>query len=63
MDPGDYARASALVVRATLIRGIETSFPNLTMTEQDAVLLDILDRIALRMGWTIKRNGVDGDGE
>jgi hypothetical protein len=29
------------------------------MAEQDAILLDILNRLALRMGWTIRRNGVD----
>ena len=64
MDRNDYARASALVVRATLIKGIEASFPDLTMIEQDAILLDILNRLALRMGWTIKRNGVEAeDGE
>ena len=54
----------SLVVRATLIKGIEANFPTLTMAEQDAILLDILHRIALRMGWTIRRNGVEAeDGE
>ena len=61
MDRNDYAKASALIVRATLIKGIEASFPTLTMAEQDAILLDILDRLALRLGWTIRRNGVDGE--
>ena len=50
MDPGDYARASALVAQATLIRSIETSFPTLTQAQQDDILLDILHRIALRLG-------------
>ena len=61
MDRNDYARASALIVRATLIKGIEANFPTLTMIEQDAILLDILNRLVLRMGWTIRPNGVDGE--
>ena len=64
MDRNDYAKASALIVRATLIKGIEASFPDLTMAQQDEILLDILNRLALRMGWTIRRNSVEAeDGE
>ena len=59
MDAGDYARASALVAQATLIRSIEVSFPTLTQAQQDEILLDILHRIALRLGWTMRRNGVE----
>ena len=61
MDKGDYARAQALVLQPMLIKCIEASFPTLTQAQQNDILLDILDRLALRMGWTIKRNGVDGE--
>ena len=61
MNAGDYARASALVVQATLIKGIEASFPTLTQAQQNDILLDVLDRIALRLGWTMRRNGVDAE--
>jgi hypothetical protein len=44
-----------------LIRGIEASFPTLTIGQQDEILLDILNRLALRLGWIIKRNGVDAE--
>ena len=63
MDKGDYARAQALVLQSMLIECIEASFPTFTKLQQNDILLDILDRLALRMGWTIKRNGVDADGE
>ena len=61
MDARDYARVSALRLEANIIDGIEASFPTLTQAQQNDILLDILDRLALRMGWTIKRNGVDAE--
>ena len=64
MDKGDYARTQALVLQPMLIKRIEASFPTLTQAQQNDILLDVLDRLALRLGWTIKRNGVDAeDGE
>jgi hypothetical protein len=64
MDPGDYARASALVVHATLIKTIEANYPTLTMADQDQILIDIIGRVAAMRGWEIRRlcfEEVDGE--
>lgn len=55
LDPTDYARASALVVHATLVKSIEASYPHLTVEIQNAMLIDILDRVARVHGWGLRR--------
>ena len=54
LDPHDYARASALITHATLIRSIETSYPALSMPEQHQILIDIIDRVARMRGWSLR---------
>lgn len=63
LDSGDYARASALIVHATLIKSIEASFPALSMVDQNVILIDILDRAARRCGWELKRAYVEAEDE
>jgi hypothetical protein len=63
MNPGDYARASALVLHAMLIRSIESSFPTLTIEEQNDIVIDILDRTARMRGWGLKREGIHEDAD
>jgi hypothetical protein len=60
-NSGDYARASALVVHATLVKSIEASFSTLPIADQDAILIDILDRVARRCGWEIRRVYVEAE--
>lgn len=55
LDPVDYVRASALVTHAALIKTIERSYPTLTIHEQDAMMIDIIDRMARMRGWAIRR--------
>jgi hypothetical protein len=55
LDSNDYARASALITHATLVRSIETSYPTLSMKDQNQILIDILDRIARMRGWGLRR--------
>ena len=54
LDPMDYTKASALVLHATLMRSIETSYPHLTMEVQNAMLIEILDRAARMRGWSLR---------
>jgi hypothetical protein len=55
LDPKDYARISALAFHAVLIRSIEASYPTLPMRAQDAILVDILGRVALMRGCEVRR--------
>jgi hypothetical protein len=55
LHPRDYARASALITHATLIKSVEASYPTLTIAEQNEILVDILDRIARMRGWSLRR--------
>lgn len=62
MDANDYARLSALVTHAVLIKGIEHSYPALSLDEQNAIIVDILDRVARMQGWELRRMPAEGDG-
>ena len=63
MDPADYARLVALSTHASLIKGIEMSYPTLSMLEQDAILVDVLDRIARMRGWSLRREWIQVEEE
>lgn len=63
MDPADYARLVALATHASLIKSIETSYPTLSMPEQDAILVDALDRIARMRGWSLRREQIQTEEE
>jgi hypothetical protein len=61
----DYTQWSALITNSVLIRSIETSYPSMTMTDQDQLIIDILDRIARIHGWSVRREPTmeETDGE
>jgi hypothetical protein len=55
MQPSDYAKATAIIMSATLKKSIEHSWRWLQEEDREAMFIDILDRIARMRGWSIRR--------
>jgi hypothetical protein len=55
MNSADYVHWSSLITNSVLIKSIEANYPTLTIAEQDALLIEVLDRIARIHGWSLKR--------
>lgn len=53
LDPTDYSRLAAITTHASLVKDIEAMYPDLSMEVQNALLVDILDRVARIRGWQI----------
>jgi hypothetical protein len=54
LDPTDYARLTAITTHTTLVKGIEEIYPDLSMEIQNAIVVDILDRVARMRGWELR---------
>jgi hypothetical protein len=61
----DYERISAIVSHAALTKSVEQAYPNMPPSEQDALIVGVIDRMARLRGWAVKREFVleDVDGE
>ena len=63
LDPTDYARLAAITTHTTLVKGIEEIYPDLSMEIQNAIVVDILDRVARMRGWELRHLNTSNDEE
>jgi hypothetical protein len=60
----DYERISAIVSHAALTKSVEQAYPNMPPSEQDALVVGVIDRMARLRGWSVKREFLqDADDE
>jgi hypothetical protein len=50
----DYMRAVSLVSTLTIKAGVESSYPEMSPTTREAVLVEIIERMARMQGWELK---------
>jgi hypothetical protein len=61
LSQDEYERATALITHATLKLSIERSFPELSKSDQDAVFIGVIARLAHSRGFSIHRVFVHHD--
>jgi hypothetical protein len=59
----DYERITAIVSHATLTKSVEYAWPNMPPSEQDALIVGVIDRMARMRGWTVRREFVRSEEE
>jgi hypothetical protein len=55
IDHNEYERISAIVSHAALTKSVEQAYPNMPPSEQDALIVGVIDRMARMRGWSVKR--------
>jgi hypothetical protein len=55
LNPENYTRVSAIVIRETLKSSLEKSFPDHTTKEREAMLIDIVSRVSRMYGHEVRR--------
>jgi hypothetical protein len=64
LSQDEYERISAIVSHAALTKSVEQAYPNMPPSEQDALVVGVIDRMARMRGWSVKREFlVDVDDE
>jgi hypothetical protein len=58
IDHNDYERISAIVSHAALTKSVEQAYPDMPPSEQDALIVGIIDRMARLRGWSVRREFV-----
>jgi hypothetical protein len=53
-----YERISAIISHATLTKSVEMAYPNMPPSEQDALIVGVIDRMARMRGWSVRREFV-----
>jgi hypothetical protein len=51
----EYEKITAIVSHATLTKSVEYAWPNMPPSEQDAIIVGIIDRMARLRGWSVRR--------
>jgi hypothetical protein len=59
----EYERISAIVTHATLTKSVEMAWPNMPPSEQDALIVGVIDRLARMRGWAVRREFLLDDEE
>jgi hypothetical protein len=59
----EYERISAIVTHATLTKSVEMAWPNMPPSEQDALIVGVIDRLARMRGWAVRREFVLNEDE
>jgi hypothetical protein len=55
IDQNEYERISAIVSHAALTKSVEQAYPDMPPSEQDALIVGVIDRMARMRGWMVKR--------
>jgi hypothetical protein len=58
ISQNEYEIASAILSHATLTKSVEMAYPNMPPSEQDALIVGIIDRMARMRGWMVRREFV-----
>jgi hypothetical protein len=53
-----YERISAIISHATLTKSVEMAYPDMPPSEQDALIVGVIDRMARMRGWAVRREFV-----
>jgi hypothetical protein len=54
----EYERISAIVSHAALTKSVEQAYPDMPPSEQDALIVGVIDRMARMRGWAVRREFV-----
>jgi hypothetical protein len=54
----EYERITAIVSHATLTKSVEYAYPDMPPSEQDALIVGVIDRMARMRGWSVRREFV-----
>jgi hypothetical protein len=58
IDINQYEQISAIVSHAALTKSVEMAYPDMPPSEQDALIVGIIDRMARMRGWSVRREFV-----
>jgi hypothetical protein len=59
----EYEKISAIVTHATLTKSVEYAWPDMPPSEQDAIVVGVIDRMARMRGWAVRREFVESEEE
>jgi hypothetical protein len=54
----EYEKISAIITHATLTKSVEYAWPDMPPSEQDAIVVGVIDRMARMRGWSVRREFV-----
>ena len=57
----EYEKISAIVTHATLTKSVEFAYPDMPPSEQDALIVGVIDRVARMRGWSVRREFIKNE--
>lgn len=63
IDQNEYERISAIITNATLTKSVEYAYPKMPPSEQDALIVGVIDRVARMRGWAVRREHILSEDE
>jgi hypothetical protein len=63
IDQNEYEKISAILTSAMLTKSVEYAYPEMPPSEQDALVIGVIDRMARMRGWIVRREFVMSEEE